>query len=123
MKTKQDTIKACNAIREVIDTDVSDSDITSVTGKLHALTCLQGLSAEANASAKKFLSQKELEVLMGMDKLLPPSIQSKTLNAECWEELALLEYADRLNSAIVHSIDAYRSIISLYKTELEKGLI
>lgn len=122
MKTKEDLTKALNSIREAIDADVFEADINSIVGKLHRLTCLIGLSAEANATAKKFLHHKELQVLQVIDKALPASIQTKTLNAECWEESAILEYADRLNSGIVHSIDALRSVISLYKTELEKGL-
>ncbi len=86
------------------------------------LTQLIGLSSEAKASARKFLHIKEREVLYSMDKKLQPSIQIKILNADCFEEAAMLEYADRLNSAIVHNIDALRSVLSLYKTELENSL-
>lgn len=122
MKTKEETIKALNSIRELVDQDVIDSDIEMVKNKMIALTQLIGLSAEANASAKKLLHSKELKVLIGIDKSLSPSIQNKMLSAECFEEIALYEYADRLNSALIHSIDALRSVLSLYKTELENSL-
>lgn len=124
MKTKEEIIKSLNSIRVMIDTDVSDCDITDVDKKMKHLTQLTGLSAEANASAKKILHKKELEVLRELNKQgLPPSIVNSSLKAECFEEIALCEYADRLNSGIVHSIDGLRSSISLYKTELQSGIM
>lgn len=122
MKSQEETAQALNMIRQVVDADVMDSDIDMVKNKLIQLTQLMGLSAEANASAKKILSQKELGVMMSMDKKLPPSIQKEILSAQCFEETALYEYADRLNSAIVHSIDGLRTVISLYKIEIENSL-
>ncbi len=122
MKTKEDTIKALNSIREAIDSDIIDVDIDMQKNKMIALTQLIGLSAECNASAKKILLKKELEVLKSLPPDMPPMKVHKFVNAECWEEGAMLEYADRLNAALVHSIDAIRSIISLYKVELENSL-
>lgn len=122
MKTKEETVKALNSIREAVDADVIDTDIVNVQNKLLKLTQVIGLSAEAKASAKKLLHIKEKEVFLTMDKKMQPSVQIKILAAECFEELAILDYADRLNSAIVHNIDALRSVISLYKTEMENSL-
>jgi hypothetical protein len=122
VKTKQETIKALNAIREAVDADVIDSDIVNVQNKLLQLTQLMGLSAEAKASAKKILHKKELEVFSFIDALLSPSMQAKKLYAECFEESALLEYADRLNSALVHGIDGLRSVLSYRKSEMENSL-
>ncbi len=119
-----EVIKACNAIRQVIDSDVCDVDIVNVDNKMKKLTQLTGLSAEANASAKKLLHKKELYVLMvHKNSGLSPSVLNNLLKAECFEEIALYEYADRLNSALVHTIDGLRTSISLYKTELTSGLI
>lgn len=124
MKTTSDIIKACKAIREVVDVDVIGTDITQVDAKLKKLTQLLGLSSEANASAKKILLKKELEILKANeDSKLQPSVLNNLLKAECFEESALLEYCDRLNSAIIHSIDALRSSISLYKQELSSGSV
>jgi hypothetical protein len=122
MKNIAETKKALNSIRATIDSDIIDVDIDQQKNKLLKLTQLIGLSAECNASAKKMLLQKELQVLSGLDPNIPPMKMNKIVNSECYEESALLEYADRLNSALVHSIDAIRSIISLYKTELENSL-
>ena len=122
MINSAEVIKALNEIRAAIDKDVIDVDIDSVKNKLLALTQFMGRSAEANASAKKILQQKELSVMLSMDKSLPPSMQAKLLNAQCWEENAMYEYADRLNSALVHTIDGLRTVISLYKTEMDNSL-
>lgn len=122
MKNYKDLTESLNKIRETIDSDIIDVDIDQQKNKLLALTQLIGLSAECNASAKKMLHQKELEVLQSIDSDMQPMKVNKLLQAKCAEEIAVLEYADRLNSALVHSIDAIRSIISLYKTELENSL-
>lgn len=124
MTNKEEVVKALNAIRTRLDTDVSDCDIVDVDKKLKLLTQLLGLSAEANASSKKILLKKELEILKEhKDSGLPPSVLNNLLKAECFEESALLEYADRLNSGLVHCIDGLRSSVSLYKTELSTGMI
>lgn len=123
MKTIQETKAALNTIRGVLDADVSDCDMQSVRDKLLKLTSLIGTSAETMASAKKILNEKEIEVFAGSKiDSMQASIAKKYLDAHCKEENALYEYADRLNSAIVHCIDGLRTIISLYKTELENSL-
>lgn len=122
MKSIEDTKKALNAIRVAVDADILDVDIDVQKNKMIALTQLIGLSAETKASAKKILLKKELDVLSGLDKDLSPSVAMKRLNAGCYEEAALLEYSDRLNSALIHTIDAIRSVLSLYKTEVANSL-
>ncbi len=122
MKSIEETKKALNAIRAAVDSDIIDVDIEAQKNKMIALTQLIGLSAETKASAKKILLKKEVEVLSGLDNDLAPSIKIRRINSECYEEAALLEYSDRLNSALIHNIDAIRTIISLYKTELENSL-
>lgn len=121
MKRLEEIMVALNKIRATLDVDVIESDIHNVNNKLLALTQLMGLSAECNASAKKLLHLKELKVFQTMNNELPPSMQSKRLNAECYEENAICVYADRLNAAIVHNCDSLRSVISLYKAELNIG--
>jgi hypothetical protein len=123
MKTKEEITVSLNMIREAVDADMVDADIHNQTNKLLKLTQLIGLSAETKASAKKLLGIKERCVFEMIDKKLPPTVQIRMLNAECYEENAILEYADRLNSAIVHSIDGLRSVISLYKQEMQSGLV
>lgn len=123
MKNLAEIISALNSIREALDSDVIDSGIENINNKLLKLTQLSGLSAETKASARKLLNKKELEVLKSIDKSEQASIKIKLVNSECFEENAILEYSDRLNAALTHSMEALRSVISLYKTEIQQGLI
>lgn len=123
MKTQEETNKALNAIRALLDIDVSNAIIEDVQAKLINLTQMLGLSAETKASAKKMLGDKEIEIFITKDlDKLSPSKAMKLLNSYCAAEIATLEYADRLNSGIIHTIDALRSVISLHKTELENSM-
>lgn len=118
MKTREELAKALNAIREAIDSDVIDSDIVNVKNKALRLTQLMGLASEAKASARKFLNKKEMEVFSNMDKSLPPSVQIRMVNAECFQENADYEYSDRLNASVSNSCEVLRSVISLHKQEM-----
>lgn len=123
MKSIEETKKALNLIRELLDNNVMGADIDSVSNKLISLTQVMGLSAETMASAKKILHQKEITVLQLINPELPASMQSKKLIAECFEEIALFTYSDRLNAAITHTCESLRTVISLYKQELQSSLI
>jgi hypothetical protein len=111
------------AIREVVDTDTSGADIDSVVECGKKLASMAGLSAQCMGAAKKRLENARLKALKSLmaDKL-QPSVMLKLVEATCGEELALYDYADRINAAISHQLDYYRTVISLYKTELENSL-
>lgn len=111
------------AIREVVDTDTSGADIDSVVECGKKLASMCGLSAQTMAAAKKRLESKRLVAIQSLEgKGYPPSVMLKMADAMCGEQLALYDYADRLNAAISHQLDYYRTVISLYKTELENSL-
>lgn len=122
MRTFQETSESLDSIREAVDADIIDLDIDQQKNKMLKLTQLIGLSAECKSNAKRLLHLKEVEELQKIDKSFSPTLINATLKANCYEELALLEYADRLNSAVIHTIDSIRTVISLYKTELENSL-
>lgn len=122
MKSLTEITQSLNAIREALDADLVDMDIDCVKNKLLKLTQLMGLSAETKASAKKLLNMKEKMIFEMMDKKMPPSVQVRFLNSECFEENAILEYSDRLNAALTHSIDGLRSVMSLHKQEMASGI-
>lgn len=123
MKTQAEINSALNSIRATLDIDVMNAIIEDVQNKCISLTQLFGLSSETTASAKKMLGEKEVEIFItkDLDKLAPQKAM-KILKAYCSQEIATLEYAERLNSGIVHTIDALRSIISYRKSEMENSL-
>lgn len=108
------------AIRKVLDVDIADADILMQQNKLLELTRLMGLSAECKAEAQRELHLKELQVFPTLSG--SANIIMAQLKGHCASEIENLVYADRLNAALTHSIDAIRSVISLYKTELENSV-
>jgi len=123
MKTQSEINNALNSIRATLDIDVMSAIIEDVQNKCIALTQLFGLSSETTASAKKMLGEKEVEIFItkDLDKLAPQKAM-KLLKSYCSKEIATLEYAERLNSGLVHTIDALRTVISYRKSELENSL-
>lgn len=112
-----------NSIRALIDVDVTGVDIDSVVEKGKQLSQMMGLSAECKAQARKDLEKKRLMAIAEIEnKKHSPSVMLKIADAMCADELAAFEYADRLNAGITHQLDYYRTVISLYKCELETSL-
>lgn len=109
-------------IRQTIDEDVTGCDIESVVEKGKALAQLVGLSAEVKAAARRNLELARAEAIRMLGDLKSPMVLLKLADAECADEIADFEYADRLNAGITHQLDYYRSVISLHKTELENSL-
>lgn len=110
-------------IRETIDADVSGCDIDTVVEKGKKLAALIGLSAECKAAARKALDLKRLAALKQMESGgYQASVMLKLAESECALEWGLYEYIDRLNAGIAHQLDYYRTVISLYKSELENSL-
>lgn len=110
------------AIRAVVDIDTTGADIESVVECGKKLASMCGLSAQCMGAAKKRLEAARLKAIKEIEGKYSPSIMNKTIDAMCGEELAIYDYADRLNAAITHQLDYYRSVISLHKTELENSL-
>ena len=122
--TMQELQINCKVISSEIDREVSGGDIQGVQDKLMKLSQLIALSAECVTQAKRNYLYKQSEIIkINKDTIMPASILSKKIESDAWEESGMLTYCERLNAGIVHSIDALRSIISLYKTELTNNLI
>lgn len=122
--THPDNIEAnLKAIRTVVDTNVVGCDIETIVEQGKKLASIMGLSAECMSAAQKHLQlarKAALKELEGSGN--QPSIMLKLADGECGVQLAIYEYADRLNAAITHQLDYYRTVISLHKTELENSL-
>ncbi len=110
-------------IRETLDADVIDSDILSVQNKLIALTQLTGLASECKGTAKKLLESSKLEAfLTARDEGTTGNLAMIQINGICANMHGLYEYTDRICSSITTSCDSLRSVVSLYKSELENSL-
>lgn len=123
MTTSTNIEAKLKSIREIVDKDVTGCDIETVLEHGKKLSSLAGLSAECMASAQKTLQFARRKAIIALDsKGYGPSVLLKVADGECGMELATYEYAERLNAAISHQLDFYRTIISLHKTELENSM-
>lgn len=112
-----------NAIRTLIDADVTGCDIDTVIEKGKKLSQMMGLSAECKAQARRDVENARIAAIIQIEnKNYSPSVMLKIADAMCSDELAAFEYADRLNAGITHQLDFYRSVISLHGKELENSL-
>lgn len=112
----------CVSIREKLDITVEREQGDAVACQLVDLSALLGTSAGALSALwfkKEAARLKVLEVIETSGSKLTASLQRDLINAKCSGYGAAYEYADRLNSALVHSIDGLRSVLSWLK--LEKG--
>lgn len=120
---KKDLHKKLQAVKEVMDADITDVDIESQKNKLLKLTQLGSLAAACKAQGKQILRLRELEALRELvDKGYSPSVLTKMIDARCCDEEALYIYTDRMNAFLSHSIEGIRSVISLYKEEMRNNL-
>jgi len=122
--TKENIESNLASIRAIVDLDISGLDIDSVVEQGKKLASIMGLSAECMAAAQKHLQNARMTAIKRLSdgKDYQASVLLKIADGECGMELATYEYADRLNAAIAHQLDYYRTCISLYKSELENSL-
>ena len=104
-------------LRKVMDADVIDVDIEAVKNKGLELSQNIGLSGECKAEARKNLENARLAALKALEGKISPSVLLKMAEASCADQVAMYEYADRINAGITHQLDYLRSVLSLHKEE------
>lgn len=120
--TKQEVDSNLKLIRDVIDTDPSGCDIDTVAELGKKLSSVMGLAAECQSQAQGLLKRANLIAIEQLrSEKLPPSILMRVVDATCADDIARYEYACRISAGISHKLDYLRSVISLYKTELENS--
>ena len=76
-------------------------------------------SCEFWLQEKRNLAYKDEDLQKGLIKL-PASLQKGLIDSFCAVQFANLKFAERQNACLVHQIDAYRSILSYAKSEMEQ---
>ena len=113
----------CEAIKLVLERHLTnEEDMKEVKAKLMDLQVLLSLSAETMRGAKELLAETQRAYMKPL-KLseYSPNTLKLMIETAIGEESALYLYCDRLNAAITHSLDALRTVISLYKTEVSNS--
>lgn len=104
-----------NKINEKVDTSVPEN----ILGKIAELSPLLALSSQTVALAERAYNERVGELCLMKEYRNLQATEKKMLFASlASEEQYLCTLADRLNSALVHGLDAYRSAISYLKQEL-----
>jgi hypothetical protein len=88
---------------------------------------VSGALAMCHAATKKHLTKRKgEEMLLVMDEYKDRKLQSTQLKmiveSRCATEIGMLTLSERLDARMSHVMDLARSTMSLYKTELDKGL-
>lgn len=110
----------CESIRNCLDITVERENGDNVAAQLVDLNALLGTSAAVLSSLWFRKEEARLNVLMVIEQSgtkITPSLQRDMVNAKCAGYGAAYEYADRLQSGVVHSIDSLRSVLSWLKLE------
>jgi hypothetical protein len=121
-KTQKAIITLANAVRDIIETQVSDDDVLGIQQHLQSLVTIQANSSRMVGMAKYLALERQKHVARAEIKENPrmsPNTLKMLVQGECAAELSLLEFVKGLDTDISHSIDAYRSILSMMKTEMQ----
>lgn len=120
---KQEIETNLSLIKIELEREVDTLNITDVQNKLMSLTSYSGLSAETIRYSRSLVLKRQKDVLEDLkEEKLNPSILKMKIESDLWEEISLHTYADRINAAITHSCDSLRTVISLYKAEMQSSL-
>lgn len=121
--------KDIEANLEIIDSTIQSFnglEIEKTIEYLGAITSLQSLATETQASAKfRLLEAINIELdrqakLQNSDKVAP-SIKKMRAESMCREWMYLYEKATRFATNVSHTIDSVRTKISYHKSELENA--
>ena len=111
------------AIIETIDScltiQVDTNDGNAISTKIGECAALIGTSATAVALAEMIYNEKLGEELEEINPKLNATSVKMILQGKLSNELFWLKYAERQNSALVHAIDGYRSMLSFLKEEIK----
>lgn len=124
MRDNQDRLNQLKALteplKEALSMQVGYDNPDEITGKLQLLSSLMGTSASAIALAESVYNDKVMELaesnqwagLTATDRKMIFAGKAKT-------EAAFVTLTNKLNSGLVHSIDALRSMLSYLKSEMQ----
>lgn len=110
----------CAVIRDILDRDTERDNGDAVAFQIVDLTSLLGTAAGVMSALffkREAAKRKVFEELEDKPTKITPALQKDMVNARCSGYGSAYEYADRLQSALVHSIDGMRSVLSWIKSE------
>lgn len=109
-------------VSDKIGEEVDSQNPDQMTEKLEELSGFTGYCAGLVSEAERAYKMATLDAYKKTMEDKPPStVHSKVLEGMVAEEAALYTYADKINSALRVRIDSLRTMISLFKMEMESS--
>jgi len=109
-------------IQMTIEKKMDSNNPHEVQNHLLDLSQLLSLSAVLQTSCKFFLEEKRKQAFSLCSEqlsVLGATLGRQLIDSHCSVELSAYTLAERQNKAIVHQMDALRSVLSFSKSELE----
>lgn len=107
-------------VHKAVEVNVNHENGDEVAFHLVTLNALLGTSATCISALyfrKENAKLKVLEAIAETGTKITAALQRDLVNAKCAGYGAAYDFADRLHSSLVHSIDALRSVLSWLKLE------
>lgn len=127
LTTEQQIDRDCKAIAAVLEMDVSNDDPVGLAEKLHKLINVCSLSANNVARARAHWMEAKtfaIENAITDTELskLPASVLTELVKSKAGRAESFFVLAERTDCRVGYAIDGMRTLISLYKSELEHNL-
>lgn len=102
---------------DVKDITILSEALLSISAKLARSANLVADATMLSAEAKKNAYADYTQMAQSQGLKFSPSIVKDFVATRCGEEMRCLEYADRMNAALTHCLEALRSCLSSAKEE------
>ena len=109
-----------------IELDITVDDPAGMLNKLNRLVSISALGATSYAEARELYRQAQEDVIrrfIASRPDLPASTLNDFIKAKTGKYEALQLKCERLDNKIGYALDALRTMISLYKEELNKAMM
>ena len=123
MRTKEQMNRELVEMNEFLSKGIPDSDISLMLTTLSTLVTYLASSASLVAESGLYYNQAKYKAFNGLTnakdangKAKPASLIKEYIQSKCSNEGFVYEFAQRLNAAITHTIEAVRTAISAEKS-------
>lgn len=123
MRTNGQIMSELTEINNFLMKGIPDADISQM---LHTLSTLVTYLASTAALIGESSALYQYTKMMAYESLRnsvdtngkqkPASLIKEYVNAKCWDEASTYEFADRVNAAVTHAIEAVRTSVSAEKS-------
>jgi len=126
MRNREQILNQLNEINEYLLKGIPDSDISLMLTTLSTLVTYLASSGALVAESGSIYNKRKVKAYQSLaasqsanQDYWSPSQGKEFVGAQCGDDYYVYEFAQRVNSALVHTIDAIRTAISAEKSLLQ----